>query len=97
MQLNTTLKTLDLSGNAIDRSGTEALADALKGNSALEVLHIRSALPCMLYIMPWQIDFELQQSRCFNCLGCPLPQSIAGGGGAVDEGQDCKWQFLLFR
>lgn len=42
LQLNTTLKSLDLSGNAIDKSGTEAIAEALRSNSALEVLHIRS-------------------------------------------------------
>ena len=42
-QLNTTLRRLELNGNAIDRSGTAAIAEALKGNSALESLHIRSA------------------------------------------------------
>ena len=45
LQFNTTLKRLDLSGNAIDKSGTEAIAEALKGNSGLESLQIRYGQP----------------------------------------------------
>lgn len=39
--MNTTLSRLDLSGNAVDQSGTEAIAEALEGNSGLESLRIR--------------------------------------------------------
>ncbi len=37
---NTTLKTLDLGGNAIDAEGAVALAEALKGNTILTTLHL---------------------------------------------------------
>lgn len=51
LQLNTTLRRLDLSGNAIDRTGTEAIADALKGNSALESLQIKYASCCLRFYL----------------------------------------------
>ena len=41
LQMNTTLRNLELNGNGIEYDGMTALAEALMGNDALRGLHMR--------------------------------------------------------
>ena len=41
LQMNTTLRSLELNGNGIEYDGMTALAEALMGNDALRGLHMR--------------------------------------------------------
>ena len=51
VQMNTTLSKLDLSGNAVDESGIQAIAEALQASSGLESLKIR--------YFPWALSFQI--------------------------------------
>ena len=56
LQINGYLGTLDLTSNAVDIDGINALADALKPNSSLECLRLRWGTrihQCHVDLSPW--------------------------------------------